>query len=111
MNRQVEEIEEVIDFIETSIKGIPVLFTREKLNRGTVPKQLLCYEISYADEDEIDYDVLSRQIRNSFAGTVLSLMELDLKANELYKLKKNKDLIIDDSSVYSSVNEFMVKHG
>lgn len=103
-------VNDIIDFIETSVQHTPVLFATDKIDKSTLPNGFFHYEVSYSDEDVIDYDTLSKQIEENFAGTVLSLKPLKFNDNELYKLSATKDLMMNSKKNFSSIAEFLKKH-
>lgn len=103
-------INDIIDFIETSVQYTPVLFATDRIDKSTLPKGFYHYEVSYTDEEIIDYDILSKQIEENFAGTVLSLKPLKFDDNELYKLSATKDLMMNSKKNFSSIKEFTNKH-
>lgn len=110
INEMHTNVNDIIDFIETSVQRTPVLFTTDRIDKSTLPKGFYHYEASYTDEGIIDYDTLAKQIKENFAGTVLSLKPLQFGENELYKLSTTKDLMMNSTKNFSSIEGFIKKH-
>lgn len=102
------EPHEIITFIETSVQYIPALFVADRINN--LPEELYTYEVSFTDNDIIDYDVVQKEAKENFAGTLVMLKPLELN-NGIYKLDTKRDLLMNTKKNFSSIGAFMKKHG
>jgi len=108
MNKKVH-FNELISLIETKIQNKPVMFTTDTLDKETVPSNYFTYDVSL-DEDIFEYDFLGKDLQPNIYAYVIALVPLKLDDNDVYRLKKS-DLKMGKSQDYTSVREFIRKHG
>ncbi len=67
------------------------LYTRDRVNRGAVPKGLYVYELSHDPADENEFHYISKTVRSWFAGTLISNTVIPLPLAGTAEIKDGGD--------------------
>ncbi len=100
----------IITYIETTIQGLPALYSGENINRENIPKDMYCYAVSYFDESFIDFDRVAENFKKRRAGILIMLKPLVLNEYNIYKLDKELDLQIEPTQSFCTLNQFIEKN-
>jgi hypothetical protein len=104
------EPNDVITWVETKVQQIPVLFASDKINTDSLPEAFYHYMVAF-DEPVLNYEYVAKKVTENFAGTILSLKPLLLDENGIYLLQDDNDLLLNSVRSFSSLHQFIKKHG
>lgn len=98
-----------IIYDEITVLGIPALFTDWRVDRKSVPPNMLLYEVRHADEDWGDPCQLARGLLVDFYGSILTAKPMKLSEQGYLDFDSNDWVYVEDNAC-ATIDEFLKKY-